>query len=129
MSIQSKSSRWSWIKAAVLASVAMGLFYTGYANAGTGDIGSVASTLTTTFASVAKMVTAMSYLIGMGFGVSAMLKFKAHKDNPQGTPLGVPMMLLFVAAGLLFLPSIFSMGGASLGFSSVGGITGVNTFG
>ena len=129
MSIQSKRSQWNWMKVAVLASVSMGLFYTGYASAATGDLGAVASTLTTTFASVAKLVTAMAYLIGMGFGVSAMLKFKAHKDNPQGTPLGVPMMLLFVAAGLLFLPSIFSMGGASLGLSSVGGIIGVSTFG
>jgi len=30
-----------------------------------------------------RVVTALSYLQGIGFGVAAIAKFKAHKDNPQ----------------------------------------------
>src|SRR6476620_3605003 len=101
------------LKIAVLAALSGLFFYAGYASAA-GDIGSVAGKLTGTFGAIAKFVTAMAYVVGMGFGVSAMLKFKAHKDNPQGTPLGTPMMLLFVAAGLIFLPTIFGLAGGSL---------------
>ncbi|MFU8797761.1 MAG: type IV secretion protein IcmD [Gammaproteobacteria bacterium] len=115
------------LKIGVLTALSVLFFYAGYANAE--DIGAVAAKLTGTFENIAKLVTGMAYVVGMGFGVSAMLKFKAHKDNPQGTPLGTPMMLLFVAAGLLFLPSLFTSAGKSL-FESPQetGIKGVTSF-
>ena len=129
MSMQSKRSTWSQVvKKVMLFVVPMTLFYAGYASADAANISVVATTLTSTFGALAKLVTATSYVVGMGFGVSSMLKFKAHKDNPQGTPLGVPMMLLFVAAGLIFLPSIFTMAGGSLGVSAAAGVGGVSSF-
>jgi len=33
-------------------------------------------------AQLGRVVTALSYLHGIGFGVAAIAKFKAHKDNP-----------------------------------------------
>jgi intracellular multiplication protein IcmD len=42
------------------------------------------------------------------------MKFKAHKDNPQQTPLSQPIVLIVIAAGLVFLPSIIQSAGASL---------------
>jgi intracellular multiplication protein IcmD len=130
MSIQSKKSKWNLVKKAMLlfTTMTLTLLYAGYASAGATDIGQVASTLTSTLANVAKFVTAASYVIGFMLCVSAFLKFKAHKDNPQGTPLGVPMMLLFVGAGLIFLPSIFSVAGGSLGLSVQASIGGVSSF-
>ena len=116
------------LKIGVLATLSGLFLYAGYASAAS-DIGTIAGNITGTFGAVAKFVTAMAYVVGMGFGVSAMLKFKAHKDNPQGTPLGTPMMLLFVAAGLIFLPTLFGVAGQSIfGGGTAAGVSGVQSF-
>ena len=56
----------------------------------------------------------MSYVLGMGFAVGAVFKFKAHKDNPTQIPVGTPIALIFIAAVLIFLPSIFDVAGTTL---------------
>ncbi len=93
-------------------------------------IGTVADHVKTTFSSLAQVVTAGAYIAGMGFGLAAILKFKAHKDNPTQIPIGTPIALIFIAAALLFLPTIFNVSGGTLFGSSgtVGGITGVTSF-
>ncbi len=93
-------------------------------------IGNVASQVKTSFAGLAELITAGAYIAGMGFGLAAILKFKAHKDNPTQIPVGTPIALLFIAAALLFLPTIFKVSGGTLFGSSgsVGGITGVTSF-
>lgn len=109
-----------------------GLFFYG-ANAfaqSTQDIGSVAQSISKTFGSLAQLITAVAYVSGMGFGMAAILKFKAHKDNPTQIPIGTPIALLFVAAALLFLPTLFGVAGVTVFGSSgkQGGITGVTSF-
>ena len=93
-------------------------------------IGTVAANVKSNFPAIAQLVTAGSYLAGMGFAVGAIVKFKAHKDNPTQVQLSVPVALLFVAAALMFIPSVFSSAGKTLyGVSgSVAGISGVTTF-
>ncbi len=59
-----------------------------------------------TFDSLTKLITAASYIGGLGFAVGAIIKFKDHKDNPQQTPVGTPLALVAAAAALLFLPSL-----------------------
>lgn len=94
-------------------------------------IGTVAANVTSTFEEVAQLITAASYVAGLGFAVGSILKFKAHKDNPQQITVGVPIALMFVAAALIFLPSMFDVAGGTL-FGSSGatsaGITGITTF-
>lgn len=113
-----------------------GLFcFAEVANAGGGlggggqTIGSVATQVTTSFSALAKLITAASYVAGMGFALSAILKFKQHKDNPQQIPIGTPIALLFIAAGLIFLPTIFGVAGQTIFGSSAtaGGVSGVST--
>lgn len=95
-------------------------------------IGSVASNVTDTFAEMAELITAGSYIAGLGFAIGAILKFKAHKDNPTQIPVGTPVALMFVAAALIFLPSMFEVAGGTL-FGSAGGtsagISGITEFG
>ena len=93
-------------------------------------IASVANQVKTSFGAVAQLITAGAYIAGMGFGVGAIMKFKAHKDNPQQIPVGTPVALLFISAALLFMPSIFSVAGGTLFGSSgtVGSISGVSNF-
>ncbi|MDI1352282.1 MAG: type IV secretion protein IcmD [bacterium] len=85
-------------------------------------IGGMATKITSTFGSLAKLITAGSYLAGLGFSVGAIMKFKQHKDNPTQIPIGTPIALVFIAAALLFLPSILGVTGATM-FGSSGGST------
>lgn len=79
-----------------------------------GSLGEVAERVTTSFTNVAKLITAGAYVAGMGFAVTAVLKFKAHKDNPTQVPIGTPIALVFIAAALLFLPELFKISGITL---------------
>ena len=79
-----------------------------------GDITSLASSVTTQAKSVATLLNVASYVAGVGFALAGILQFKAHKENPQGTPLSKPVVMIVVAACLLFLPTIMNIAGASL---------------
>lgn len=90
----------------------------------------VANQVKSNFTAIAQFITAGSYLAGMAFGVGAIVKFKAHKDNPTQVAISVPIALLFIAAALLFIPSVFKSTGQTLfGVSgTVGGVSGVYSF-
>ena len=77
-----------------------------------------------TFTSLTKLITAGSYLAGLGFSIGAIMKFKQHKDNPTQIPIGTPIALVFIAAALLFLPSILSVTGYTMFGSSQGNTAG-----
>jgi intracellular multiplication protein IcmD len=97
----------------------------------TSGIGGVAAQVTSNLTNVAKFITAAAYVAGMGFGVAAVVKFKANRDNPTQVGIGIPITLLFVAAALLFIPSVFKTSGGTLFGASgtVAGVSGVTTFG
>ena len=78
------------------------------------DFGNVASNITSTFSNVSKLVTGGAYVAGLGFAVGAIMKFKMHKDNPQSTPIGTPVALVFIAAALVFLPTALETTGATM---------------
>lgn len=78
------------------------------------SFGDVATKLTTGFGAIAQLITAGAYLAGLGFSVGAIMKFKNHKDNPSQVPIGTPIAMTFIAAALLFLPSILGVTGGSL---------------
>ncbi len=77
-------------------------------------IGGVAKNITNSMESLGKLITAGSAVAGLGFAVGAVLKFKQHKDNPTQIPVGTPIALIFIAAALLFLPSVFNAVGHTL---------------
>lgn len=85
-------------------------------------LGAMASNLTKSFTQVAKLITAGSYLAGLGFSIGAIMKFKQHKDNPTQIPIGTPIALVFIAAALLFLPTILGVTGFTM-FGPSGGQT------
>lgn len=89
-------------------------------------IGTMASTITGTFVNVGKLITAGSYVAGLGFAVGAIMKFKAHKDNPTQIPIGTPIGLILIAAALLFMPSLLkTLGSTMFGTATTAGPTGV----
>lgn len=94
-------------------------------------VGSVAAHVTTNMANIARLITAASYVAGMAFAVGAIVKFKAHKDNPTQIPIGTPIALLFVGAALIFVPTVFKVSGATLFGASgakVAGVSGITSF-
>ena len=92
----------------------------GYATSLT--LGGMASQITDSFESLTKLITAGSYLAGLAFSIGAIMKFKQHKDNPTQIPIGTPIALVFIAAALLFLPTILGVAGSTM-FGSGGGST------
>ena len=94
-------------------------------------IGGVATQVTGNIAAIARLITAASYVAGMAFVVGAIVKFKAHKDNPTQIPIGTPIALLFVGAALIFAPTVFKVSGGTLFGSSgtVAGVSGITSFG
>lgn len=121
-----------WMRALFIAFILLGSMFSGmtYANSTNMDLGTVADNVTNTFDSMAKLITAASYISGLGFAIGSILKFKAHKDNPQQITVGVPIALMFVAAALIFLPSMFQVAGNTLFGSTTGqaGISGITSF-
>jgi intracellular multiplication protein IcmD len=99
--------------------------------AATSGIGGVAAQVTSNLSNVAKFVTAASYVAGMAFAIAAVLKFKAHKDNPTQVTISMGISLLFVSAALIFLPAVFQASGGTLFGASgtVAGVSGITTFG
>lgn len=82
------------------------------------NLGSMATTIMGSFESLAKLITAGSYLAGLGFSLGAILKFKQHKDNPTQVPVGTPIAMVFIGAALLFLPTILGIAGSTMFGSS-----------
>ena len=114
---KSRSTRlYVWISTLIVS------FVTAESYAGNNTIGAVASNITESFVNVAKLITGGCYLAGLGFAVTAILKFKQHKDTPQQVTIGQPIAMVFIAAALLFLPSILNMAGYTM-FGSEGGKT------
>lgn len=112
------------IKAAIV-SISM-IVYAGDSYAAAQNIGTIATTITQSFEGVAKLITAGAYIAGVGFALTSILKFKAHKDNPTQIPIGTPIALLFVSAALMFLPTLFGIAGQTVfgTTAGMGGITG-----
>lgn len=84
------------------------------ASAAATTVGGMASQITDSFTNLAKLITGGSYLAGLGFSIGAIMKFKQHKDNPTQIPIGTPIALVFIAAALLFLPTILSVAGGTM---------------
>jgi len=63
---------------------------------------------------IATFLVIVSYVAGIAFMLTGILQFKAHKDNPQQTPLSKPVIYIIVGALLLFLPAIIGTAGQSI---------------
>ncbi len=60
------------------------------------------------------VVISAAYVCGLGFGVAAIVKFKAHKDNPRQTVFGKPTALVFTGASIPFIDKTAAIAGASV---------------
>jgi len=86
--------------------------------------GDVANNLTLSFASITRLITSGCYLIGLAFAVTGILQFKQHKDNPTQITIGKPISHVFIAASLVFMPSILEVAGYTMFGPSGGTVAG-----
>ncbi|MES2212197.1 MAG: type IV secretion protein IcmD [Pseudomonadota bacterium] len=92
---------------------------------GSQDLQTLSNNITSNLNAIAQLITAGSYVAGVGFALAGMVKFKAHRDAPTQTPLSAPLVMLAVAAGLVFLPSVIGSTGQTIfKGGTVGGPTG-----
>lgn len=78
------------------------------------SVGDMAMTVSKSVNGLQVLIQGVCYMGGIAMAGIALFKFKAHKDNPQQTPLSVPIVMLLVGAGLLYLPSVLSSAGETL---------------
>ncbi len=101
-------------KVVILMAVSILGCYAAIVLADNNSIGDVANRITGTFSNLAKLITAAAYVAGAGLTVTALFKFKQHKDNPQQVQLGTCVTILLIGVTLIFLPSIITVGGSTL---------------
>lgn len=78
------------------------------------DLGGMSRAIMGSFDSLARFITAASYIAGLGFAIAAVLKFKQHKDNPTQVQIGTPISLSIIAGTLLFFPTILGVAGFTM---------------
>ena len=77
-------------------------------------IGLMARTLRGNLDRIGSLMIAVSYVAGIGFGITSIFKFKQHKDNPQQVPIGTPFAMMAISVLLIFLPAIYAPAGTSI---------------
>jgi len=80
--------------------------------AASGGIAGMGLQLQQQIGSLTALIGAASFIVGLVFGASGLMKFKQHSENPQGTPISHAMVRILVAGALISLPSIL---GTSIG--------------
>ncbi|CEK09777.1 Component of the Dot/Icm secretion system. Predicted innermembrane protein [Legionella hackeliae] len=78
------------------------------------SFGDVTTNITNSFTSVARLITALSYIGGLAFAIVAVMKFKQHKDNPTQVSVGQALGQACIATIFLFLPSFLGYLGGTL---------------
>lgn len=84
-------------------------------------------------ANTPNLISAFSYLLGLMFGVSAILQLKDHVQSPENVPLRSGMIRMIAAGSLLALPTVFEAAyrtifgaGGALNLHLLAGVTGTS---
>jgi hypothetical protein len=76
------------------------------------------------------LITSASEAAGLAFSLASLVEFTQHKDNPTQIPVGTPIALLFIAAALLFVPTVLSTAGTTVfgsdGMAAAEGVSGLD---
>ncbi len=72
-------------------------------------LGVITGTLKSTATNVTDILSLVSYVAGVAFGIKAILKFKEHNETKGQVPISQPIVLFVVTALLLSLPSILKL--------------------
>ena len=74
------------------------------------SIGTISNNITGSLRGASVLVTALAYLGALTFGFMGALKWKAYGEQPDRTPLKVPVTYMAIAAILAALPEFLGTG-------------------
>ena len=74
------------------------------------SIGTISTNITGSLRNASVLVTALAYLGALTFGFMGALKWKAYGEQPDRTPLKVPVTYMAIAAILAALPEFLGTG-------------------
>lgn len=107
-----------YFKKLKLSALAVGLFASIGAQAqlsSTGQsIGQIAQNVNSSLYGVTELAYGAAYMLAALFALVALLKFKAHNDNEQQTPLKTPIIFLALAAAFIALPTVLDSGAKTI---------------
>lgn len=78
-------------------------------------VDTVAENITASSSRLPGLITGISYLLALLFGVTGILKLKDHVENPTQTPLRVSITRFFAGGALLALPIVLEAAFRSIG--------------
>lgn len=67
-------------------------------------LSSIQTTISSSVVNIAKILTAVSVIAGIGFIMAAFFKFHQHKLNPTQVPMSQGITLVLIGAGLTVFP-------------------------
>ena len=73
------------------------------------NVSTVTGNITTSIANVPGLLSGVSYMMGVVFGVLGILKIKDHVENPGQTPLQQGAIRLAAGGALFALPFMFNV--------------------
>lgn len=82
--------------------------------------GQVSSTATDITQVLGRFLMACCFAIGFGMALSAVMKYKYHRENPSAIPISVPISHLFFGLAMVLL-ALFFMYTSPLIFGESGG--------
>ena len=88
------------------------------------DAGGIADGLSSQTTQVAKLVTVVAFVIGVGLAIAGLLKFRANAQNPNdpSNSMTTAFVLVFVGAAMVAIPSLLGSGIMTI-FGSTDGTT------
>ena len=81
------------------------------------DAGTVASNASDILDNIIAIIMAILYIAAMGVFISATMKYRIHRQNPQQIPLSTPLTELILAIVLAAIPTVSKITNGQL-FSS-----------
>jgi len=91
------------------------------------DLSEISENIVTSASNLPGLITALSYLLGLVLGISAIFKLKEHVENPNQTPIREPLIRALAGGALFALPIIYEAMfvsiGTGVGVDSSSGVT------
>ncbi len=73
------------------------------------NIGDVAGNITVPIVVARYFFSGGSYVLGAGFFIAAFFRYMRFRQNPQESPIGMVIVLLLIAIGLVVLPFSYQL--------------------
>lgn len=122
------------ILAMLLGAVLFSGFTAGTAYA-VNDLSDIAQNVVTSGERLPGLITGLSYLLAIMFGILGIIKMRDHVENPSRTQLHEPLIRFAAGGALLALPIIYEAmvrtigGGAAIGGGGVGAMAAIQAIG